>query len=252
MIIIKSDREIELMRSIGRITARILREAGLEIRPGISTQEVDSLIRRAIAREGVMSSTVGYHGFPGACCVSINEEVIHGIPDKNRIIREGDLVKVDLTCNKDGYHGDCSRFFFAGKGPENAEKLAEVTRQSFYEGIQYAREGCRVSDISSAIERYVTRFGYTPVRKFIGHGIGADMHEDPEVPNFGEPGKGPRLRAGMTLAIEPMINEGTHEVSILRDGWTVVTNDGKLSAHYENTVLITEGDPVILTDPGPD
>jgi methionyl aminopeptidase len=187
-----------------------------------------------------------HNGFPAAACISVNEEIIHGIPSPKRI-NEGDIVKIDVGAFIGGYHGDCAATFGAGGVSAEAKALIDATKQSFYEGIKNARVGFRVSDISNAVQRYVEERGYRPVRSFVGHGVGANLHEDPEVPNYGQPGRGPRLEPGMTIAVEPMINVGTHEVNVMPNGWTVVTRDGRLSAHYENTVLITAGAPVILT-----
>ena len=234
------------MRKAGYITALALKAAEAVIRPGVTTLEIDHAVRKAIADAGAKPSFLGYGGFPASACVSINEEVIHGIPS-NRKVHEGDIVKVDVGAVIDGFNGDSARTFPVGKISDDAQKLIDVTRQSFYEGIKYARVGYRVSDISHAIQEYAERHGYSVVRQFVGHGIGAKLHEDPEVPNFGQPGHGPRLMPGMTLAIEPMINVGTHEVDILKDQWTVVTKDRSLSAHYEHTILITSGDPELLT-----
>ena len=234
------------MRKAGHITALALKAAEAVIRPGVTTLEIDRAVHKAIADAGAKPSFLGYGGFPASACVSINEEVIHGIPS-NRKVREGDIVKVDVGAFIDGFQGDSARTFPVGKISDEAQKLIDVTRQSFYEGIKYARVGYRVSDISHAIQEYAERHGYGVVRQFVGHGIGAKLHEDPEVPNFGQPGHGPRLLPGMTLAIEPMINVGTHEVDILSDQWTVVTRDKSLSAHYEHTILITSGDPELLT-----
>ena len=234
------------MRKAGYITALALKAAEAVIRPGVTTLEIDHAVRKAIADAGAKPSFLGYGGFPASACVSINEEVIHGIPS-NRKVHEGDIVKVDVGAVIDGFNGDSARTFPVGKISDDAQKLIDVTRQSFYEGIKYARVGYRVSDISHAIQEYAERHGYSVVRQFVGHGIGAKLHEDPEVPNFGQPGHGPRLMPGMTLAIEPMINVGTHEVDSLKDQWTVVTKDRSLSAHYEHTILITSGDPELLT-----
>lgn len=234
------------MKKAGHITALALKAAEAVIRPGVTTLEIDRAVHKAIADAGAKPSFLGYGGFPASACVSINEEVIHGIPS-NRKVREGDIVKVDVGAFIDGFQGDSARTFPVGKISDEAQRLIDVTRQSFYEGIKYARVGYRVSDISHAIQEYAERHGYGVVRQFVGHGIGAKLHEDPEVPNFGQPGHGPRLLPGMTLAIEPMINVGTHEVDILGDQWTVVTRDKSLSAHYEHTILITSGDPELLT-----
>lgn len=234
------------MRKAGHITALALKAAEAVIRPGVTTLEIDRAVHKAIVDAGAKPSFLGYGGFPASACVSVNEEVIHGIPG-NRKVHEGDIVKVDVGAFIDGYTGDSARTFPVGTVSDEARRLIDVTRQSFYEGIKYARVGYRVSDISHAIQEYAERHGYGVVRQFVGHGIGAKLHEDPEVPNFGQPGHGPRLLPGMTLAIEPMINAGTHEVDILKDQWTVVTRDKALSAHYEHTILITTGDPELLT-----
>ena len=250
MITIKSPQEISLMRRAGFIAGRALEEAGRVIAPGVTTRQVDDAVRKVIASYHATPSFLGYGGFPAAACVSINEEVIHGIPGK-KIIREGDLVKVGVGAIYRGFHGDTARTFVCGRADPEAERLVAVTRQSFYEGIKFAREGHKLTDISHAIQTFAEGNGFSVVRRFVGHGVGADLHEDPEVPNFGEPGHGPRLRAGMTIAIEPMINAGAYGVRVGSDGWTVTTIDRKLSAHYEHTVLITAGDPVLLTSPEP-
>ncbi|MBR4867030.1 MAG: type I methionyl aminopeptidase [Clostridia bacterium] len=248
MITIKSPYEIECMRCAGKVAGQALAAAGAMIEPGVTTHDVDMAVRKVIADNGMIPSFLGYGGFPAAACVSINDEVIHGIPGK-RVIKEGDLVKIDVGATYKGYHGDTAGTFACGKITPEAEKLITVTRQSFYEGIKFAREGQKLSNISHAIQKYCEDNGFSVVRKFVGHGVGANLHEDPEVPNFGEPGHGPRLRAGMTIAIEPMVNAGTYGVRVLSDGWTVLTLDHALSAHYEHTVLITDGDPVLLTLP---
>lgn len=246
MISIKTPHEIELMRLAGRAAAAAREAAGAIVRPGVTTAEIDTEVRKALAEYGAKPSFLGYRGYPAAVCVSVNEEVIHGIPG-GRTILEGDLVSIDVGSIQNGYQGDTAKTFFAGKPTEEAARLVEVTEQSFYEGIRQARAGNRVSDISHAVQKCAEKNGFSVVRVFTGHGIGTAMHEDPEVPNFGRPGRGPRLLAGMTLAIEPMLNAGTHDVVVLKDGWTVVTADGALSAHYEHTVLITDGEPEILT-----
>lgn len=248
MITIKSPYEIECMRCAGKVAGQALAAAGAMIEPGVTTHDVDMAVRKVIADNDMIPSFLGYGGFPAAACVSINDEVIHGIPGK-RVIKEGDLVKIDVGATYKGYHGDTAGTFACGKITPEAEKLITVTRQSFYEGIKFAREGQKLSNISHAIQKYCEENGFSVVRKFVGHGVGANLHEDPEVPNFGEPGHGPRLRAGMTIAIEPMVNAGTYGVRVLSDGWTVLTLDHALSAHYEHTVLITDGDPVLLTLP---
>ena len=245
-ITIKSPREIELMRIAGKITAAA-RSLGREmVTPGITTHEIDKEIYKFIKKSGAAPSFLGYGGFPASACISVNDEVIHGIPG-NRKINEGDIVSVDVGAYIGGFHGDCCGTFAAGKITEEARRLIGVTRQSFFVGIKYAREGNRISDISHAIQEYVESFGYTLVREYVGHGIGKNMHEAPEVPNFGEPGHGPRLVRGMTIAVEPMVNMGGAAVRVLDNDWTVVTVDGSLSAHYENTILITDGEPEILT-----
>jgi len=245
-ITIKSPREIELMRASGKITAAA-RSLGRElVTPGVTTQEIDKEIYKFIKKSGAEPSFLGYGGFPASACISVNDEVIHGIPGKRRII-EGDIVSIDVGAYIGGFHGDCCGTFMAGKASEEAKRLIEVTRQSFFVGLKFAREGNRVSDISHAIQEYVESFGYTLVREYVGHGIGKNLHEAPEVPNFGEPGHGPRLIRGMTIAIEPMVNMGGAAVRVLDNDWTVVTVDGSLSAHYENTILITDGEPEILT-----
>ncbi len=246
MIQIKSKREIEFMRCAGRIAANALAAAGKAVRPGITTGELNEIIQKSIEKDGAYPSFLGYAGFPGAACISVNDEVIHGIPGP-RVLCEGDLVKIDVGATYQGYVGDCANTFAVGKISEEAQRLIDVTRQSFYEGMKNARPGMWVSDISHAIQTYVEANGYSVVRKYVGHGVGAKLHEEPEVPNFGQPGKGARLISGMTIAVEPMVNQGVFTVKELSDGWTVKTTDGKLSAHYENSVLITENGPEILT-----
>lgn len=249
MIRLKSNQELEFMRLAGRITAAARAAAARAVKPGVTTGEIDKIVRKTIEQAGAKPSFLGYSGFPGSACISINDEVIHGIPSRSRVIHEGDIVKVDVGAYINGFHGDCAATIPCGEVSEEARKLIEVTRQSFYEGIRFARKGNRISDISHAIQAYVEANGYSVVRDFVGHGVGAKLHEDPEVPNFGMPGHGIRLQPGMTLAIEPMVNVGTAAIKILPDGWTVKTRDGKLSAHYENSIAITEGDPIILTYP---
>ncbi len=246
MIQIKSKREIELMRCAGRIAANALAAAGVAAVPGITTGELNDLIKKSIEKDGAYPSFLGYAGFPGAACISINDEVIHGIPGK-RVLKEGDLVKIDVGATYQGYIADCANTFPVGKIDDEAQRLIDVTRQSFYEGMKYAQTGNRVSDISHAIQTYVEENGFSVVRKYVGHGVGSKLHEEPEVPNFGSPGVGARLVSGMTIAVEPMVNQGIYTVKELDDGWTVKTRDGKLSAHYENSVLITENGPEILT-----
>ena len=248
MIKIKSTHEIKLMQEAGQIAAAARAAAGALVAPGITTRELDEAARKVITGYGAKPSFLNYHGFPASICCSINQQVIHGFPGKYKI-KEGDIVKIDVGANYMGYHGDCADTFAAGKISAEAQKLIEVTRQSFYEGIKLAREGQRVSDISHAVQEYVERNGFSVVRDYVGHGVGSELHEAPEVPNYGNPGRGARLVAGMTLAIEPMVNAGGYQVKTLRDGWTVETVDGSLSAHYENSILITKGDPIILTVP---
>jgi methionyl aminopeptidase len=246
MIKIKSQKEIELMRRAGKITAAARALAGEMVTPGVTTREIDKAVHDFILKQGAIPTFLGYGGYPASVCVSVNDEVIHGIPG-SRKLREGDVVSIDVGATKDGYVGDCAATFIAGKGSPEAEKLIEVTKQSFFEGIKYARVGYRVSDIGNAVQRYVEEHGFSVVRDYVGHGVGSVMHESPEVPNFGKPGRGPRLMAGMTIAVEPMVNMGGWEVKVLADDWTVVTRDGSLAAHYENTILITNSDPEILT-----
>ena len=234
------------MRQACKITAAARALAGEMVRPGVSTKQIDKAVHDYIVSQGAKPSFLNYGGFPASACISVNNTVIHGIPDEY-VLQEGDIVSIDVGAYYKGFHGDCAATFPCGAISAKAEKLIKVTKQSFFEGIRFATRGHRVSDISHAIQTYVESNGYSVVRSFVGHGVGAQLHEDPEVPNFGVPGRGPRLLPGMTLAIEPMVNEGAHDVRILKDGWTTVTSDGKLSAHYENTVLITDGEPEILT-----
>lgn len=245
-ITLKSPREIELMRQAGRITAAARALARDMVTPGITTAEIDREIHHFIEKNGARPTFLGYGGFPGSLCISVNDEVIHGIPGK-RVIQDGDIVSVDVGATWKGFVGDCAGTYVAGNGTEEAKCLIEVTRQSFFEGMKFARAGFRIGDISHAIQTYVENNGFSVVREYVGHGVGAELHEAPEVPNYGEPGRGPRLLKGMTIAVEPMVNAGTYEVRVLKDGWTVKTRDGKLSAHYENTILITDGEPEILT-----
>ncbi len=245
-IVIKSSREMDMMRAAGKIAAAARSLARQMIEPGISTKAINKEVFNFIKKSGAEPTFLGYSGYPASICISINDQVIHGIPGKRRI-EEGDIVSIDVGATYKGYVGDCAGTFPCGKVSDEALRLIAETRQSFFEGIKYAREGCRVSDISAAIQRYAEGQGYSVVRDYVGHGVGAKMHEEPEVPNFGQPGHGPRLMRGMTLAIEPMINAGGYEVKVLSDGWMVLTADGSLSAHYENSILITDGEPEILT-----
>ena len=248
MVIIKKSEQLMLMRKAGRITAEALLLARDSIKPGITTKELDVKIRRFIEKCGATPSFLGYNGFPGSACISLNEQVIHGIPSDKVIIREGDIVKVDVGARYRGYNGDSARTFAVGKVSDEALRLISVTEQSFYEAMKVAKAGNRVGDIGHAIESFVISNGFSVVKEYVGHGVGAQLHEDPQVPNYGNPGRGPRLYSGMTLAIEPMVNEGVPNVRVLKDGWTVVAADGKLSAHYENSIAITDGDPILLTD----
>ena len=248
MITLKSSHEIDLMRQAGKITAAARALAGEMVRPGVTTQEIDKAVEEFIRKQGAVPSFLGYSGYPASACISVNDEVIHGIPGK-RVLQEGDIVSIDVGAYIGGFHGDCAATFACGTISDEAQKLIDVTRQSFFEGIKFAKEGCRVQDISAAVQAYVEGQGFSVVREFVGHGVGAHLHEAPEVPNFGRPGRGPRLLRGMTLAIEPMVNLGDAAILQLSDGWTVKTQDGKLSAHYENTILITDGEPEILTAP---
>ena len=248
MIQLKNSVQIAAMREAGRITGEALIVARDSIRPGMSTKELDTLIRQHIERRGAKPSFLGLYGFPGSACISINDEVIHGIPSKDRILEEGDIVKIDVGAFYKGYHGDSARTFPVGKISDEAARLIEATKQSFYRGMDAFREGNRIGDIGYAVDSHVQSFGFSVVRRYVGHGIGRDVHESPDVPNYGTPGRGSRLCTGMVLAIEPMVNVGTFEVRQLADGWTVKTADGSLSAHYENTVALTEDGPVNLTE----
>ena len=246
MISIKTERELEVMRRAGRITAQARALAGEMVRPGVTTKEIDKAVHDFIVSQGAKPSFLHYAGYPASACISVNDVVIHGIPD-GRVLREGDIVSVDVGAYWGGFHGDCAATFACGEISPEAEKLIAVTKQSFFEGIKFARQGYRISDISHAVQSYVEDNGFSVVRSFVGHGVGEELHEAPEVPNFGAPGRGPRLLRGMTIAVEPMVNQGTYDVRVLKDKWTTVTVDEKLSAHYENTVLITDGEPEILT-----
>ena len=236
------------MREAGRITGEALLAAREHVKEGVSTKELDTIIRNHIEKAGAKPSFLGYAGFPGSACISINDEVIHGIPSKDRILMEGDIVKVDVGAFYKGYHGDSARTFPVGRVSEEALQLIEATKNSFYEGIAAVKSGNRIGDVGYAIDSYVRKYGFSTVKKYIGHGIGRELHESPDVPNFGTPGRGLRICTGMALAIEPMINVGTDAVKELPDGWTVKTADGKLSAHYENTVALTENGLIILTE----
>ena len=244
---IKSAREIELMREAGRLLAEVHDELAAFIKPGISTKDIDKLGEKLIRERGCIPNFLSYHGYPASVCVSVNDEVVHGIPNKHRILQDGDIVSLDAGLIYKGYHSDAARTYAVGNISKEAQQLIDVTRQSFFEGIKYAKAGNRLHDISNAIAAYAESFGYGVVRDLVGHGIGTELHEDPQIPNFKQLRRGIKLVPGMTLAIEPMINAGTWEVCWLDDEWTVVSEDGSLSAHYENTVLITDGEPEILT-----
>lgn len=244
---IKSEKEIELMRESGQILAHVLEELSAYVQPGRSTLEVDKKCHEIIKGYGCIPSFLNYNGFPASICISVNDEVVHGIPAKDRIIKDGDIVSLDCGVIYEGFHSDAARTVAVGEVSKEAMKLIEVTRQSFFEGIKFAREGSHLHEISEAIQNYVEAYGYSVVRDLVGHGIGRNLHEEPQVPNFRQKRRGPKLMAGMTLAIEPMVNAGRYDVYWEDNDWTVVTEDGSLSAHYENTVLITDGEPEILT-----
>ena len=249
-VVLKTRKEIELMREAGRISAMALKVAGEAVRPGVSTLEIDTIARKYIESQGAKPNFLGLYGFPATACISINNEVIHGIPSRDRILREGDIVSIDLGAVKDGYHGDNAATFAVGNISDEAQRLIDTTRESLYVGLKQAVAGNRIGDISNAIQVYCEERGYGVVQDFVGHGVGKSLHEDPSVPNFGSPGRGARLLPGMTIAVEPMINQGSWEVNQLSDGWTIVTKDGKLSAHFEHTIAITnDGECMILTLP---
>ena len=241
MIIIKSDSEIDLMRESGKVTGYILKELENVIKPGLSTADVNHFVEKTIRDAGMIPTFLGYGGFPASACVSVNEEVVHGIPDKKRILRD------DVGSTYKGYVSDAARTYAVGEISEEARHLIDATRDSFFAGLEFCKVGCRLSDISHAIQASAEGEGFSVIRDYVGHGVGQQMHEDPQIPNFGKAGRGPRLAKGMVFAIEPMICEGTYDVRTLSNDWTVVTLDGKLSAHYENTVVITDGEPELLT-----
>ncbi len=244
---IKSEREIQLMRESCKILAKIYEELEKAVKPGISTKDIDILAEKLIRSYGCIPNFLNYHGYPASVCVSVNDEVVHGIPSKQRILKDGDIVSLDCGCIYKGYHSDAARTVAVGAISKEVQQLMDVTKQSFFEGIKMAKAGNHLYDISNAIDDYVSQFGYGIVKDLVGHGIGTELHEDPQIPNFRQKRKGILLQPGMTLAIEPMINMGTWEVEFLDDDWTVVTRDGLPSAHYENTILITDGEPEILT-----
>ncbi|MBQ7939416.1 MAG: type I methionyl aminopeptidase [Clostridia bacterium] len=248
MIFVKNSEQIRLMKIAGRITGEALARAGEMVREGVTTKQLDDCIRRHIEAAGARPSFLGYGGFPGSACISINDEVIHGIPSAKRVLQEGDIVKIDVGAFIGGYHGDSANTFPVGRVSDEALRLIEATKRSFELGVEAASQpGARLGDVGAAIDGYVTKMGYSTVKKFVGHGIGQDLHEDPNVPNFGTAGRGVRLCNGMTIAIEPMVNAGGAGVYVLPDGWTVKTTDGSLSAHYEHTVALTADGPILLT-----
>lgn len=247
MITIKSKSEIEKMRVACKITGDALKLLEKHIKPGVSTAQLDKIAYDFIKSKGATPNFLHYNGFPGSICASLNDAVVHGIPDKHVVLKEGDIISIDMGAEKDGYNGDAARTYPVGKVSDEALNLIEVTKQSFFEGVRYAVHGAKLGDMSSAIQEYVESHGYSVVRDLVGHGIGRKLHEDPSVPNYGRKGRGVRLAEGMTLAVEPMVNAGDYKVAVLDDDWTVVTQDGSLSAHYENTILITKGECEILT-----
>ena len=254
MVTIKSKKEIELMREACKVVALTHQAIEEAIKPGMTTDELDQIVEKTMKKYSAISAEKGYNPgikgvppYPASACISINDEVIHGIPSNKRIIQDGDIVSVDLVALKNGFHGDAARTYFVGNVSKDAKRLVEVTKQAFFEGIKYAKKGNRIGDVSHAIGEYVKSQGYSVVREFEGHGIGRSMHEAPEIPNYGKAGRGIRLEPGMTLAIEPMVIQGSPNILELDDGWTIITEDGSLSAHYENTILITENEPEVLT-----
>ena len=249
MVVLKSDREIALMREAGRISAGALKLGGEAVEPGVSTREIDRIIRRYIESQGAKPSFLNYNGFPASACISVNNEVIHGIPKANRILKHGDIVSIDVGACINGFHGDNAWTFACGDISSDAQRLLDTTKESLFEAIKIAKPGNRVGDIGNTVEEYVKTRGYSVVRDFVGHGVGTQLHEEPSIPNFGRPGHGVRLLPGMTIAIEPMINMGTGSIKTLDDDWTVVTLDNKLSAHFEHTIAITSDGPLILTNP---
>ncbi len=247
MIIRKSKREIEIMKEAGRIVGETHELLAEKVKPGITTEEIDRIAEEFILKNGAKPSFKGYNGFPNTVCVAVNEVVVHGIPD-SRVLKSGDIIGLDIGAVVDGYHGDAARTLAVGEVSNEVKDLLSVTKESLFKGIEEARVGNRLSDISHAVQQHAEGADYSVVRNFVGHGVGRNLHEDPQIPNFGPAGRGPRLKEGMVLAIEPMVNEGTYKVETLDDGWTVVTKDRKLSAHFENTIAITNSDPLILTE----
>ncbi len=254
MVTIKSHKEIEFMKDVCKIVAEFYEQLEKKIRPGISTYELDKEAEKIMRNLGAIPAQIGYNPgikgippYPSATCISVNDEVIHGIPSKNHIIQEGDIVSIDTVALKNGFHGDAARTFLVGNVDKEAKRLVDITKQAFFEGIKYAKPGYRIGDISHAVGEFVKSNGYSVVREFQGHGIGKQMHEEPGIPNYGKAGKGMRLEPGMTICVEPMVIQGKPDICELEDGWTILTCDGSLSAHYENTILITENEPKILT-----
>ena len=243
---------MELMRKAGAVAAAALELAGGMVAPGVTTQSIDTAVRKFITGRGAVPSFLHYNGYPASCCISVGSQVIHGIPSAHTVLKEGDIVSIDVGACLNGYHGDCADTFACGAVSPAAQRLIDVTRASFFAGLAFAKEGFRLGDLGHAVQEYAERHGYGVVYEYTGHGVGKALHEDPSVPNLGTPGHGLRLRRGMTIAVEPMINEGTADIRMLDDGWTIVTSDQKLSAHYENTILITGGEPEILTPHGGD
>ncbi len=247
MIIIKSDKDVEMMKIPARFTAEILRDLEAYIAPGISTYDIDQFVEKRILEGGMKPAFKGYGGFPGTACVSVNEVIVHGIPDRKKVLKEGDIVSVDAGAIYKGWYSDMARTFAVGSISEEAKRLIRVTRESFFEGLKYCRAGNYLSDVSHGIQTYIEENGFGVIRDYVGHGVGREMHEEPPIPNYGRPGRGPKLVKGMVLAIEPMVSAGSYKVEVLADRWTARTVDGSLAAHYENTVVITDGDPEVIT-----
>jgi len=247
MIIIKSEQEIVTMRKSGKVTGYILNELEDFIKPGMTTETIDKHVSEIIRKNGMTASFLGYNGYPASVCTSINSEVVHGIPSTKRVLHEGDIISVDVGCTYNGYVTDAARTYGVGRISVEAQKIMDAARDSFFEGLNYCKLGCRLSDISHAIQLKAEGQGFSVIRDLVGHGVGRNMHEEPQIPNYGQPGRGPRLAKGMVFAIEPMIAQGTYEIVTAADNWTLSMADGKLSAHYENTVVITEGEPELLT-----
>ena len=247
MIVLRTAKEIEIMRKACQISAEALQVAGEAVKPGITTYEIDQIAYRYIKKQGAEPNFLNYNGFPATACISINDEVIHGIPSKKRVLKEGDIVSIDLGAKVNGYNGDNAATFAVGKISDEAKRLCDTTRESLYKAIEQAVAGNRIGDIGYAVQSYCEERGFSVVREYTGHGVGTHLHEDPSVPNYGTPGRGQRLLPGMIIAIEPMINQGSKAIKCLPDGWTVKTLDGKLSAHFEHTIVITKGEPIILT-----